>query len=76
MASPSLRLWQPSEQWGPPPQLWHRLVLAPLLSDPQLEPGGAVSAAAAEGGGGTVLGAEGEEALTSKGWVKTYRYDK
>jgi hypothetical protein len=34
-------------------------------------PGGAVSAAAAEGGGGTTLGAEGDEALTSKGWVKT-----
>jgi hypothetical protein len=39
-------------------------------------PGGAVSAAAAGGGGGTTLGAEGEEALTSKGWVKTCRHDK
>jgi hypothetical protein len=39
-------------------------------------PGGAVSAAAAGGGGGTTLGAEGEEALTSKGWVKTRRHDK
>jgi hypothetical protein len=36
-------------------------------------PGGAVSAAAAGGGGGTTLGAEGEEAPTSKGWVKTCR---
>jgi hypothetical protein len=35
-------------------------------------PDGAVSAAAAGGGGGTTMGAEGEEALTSKGWVKTY----
>jgi hypothetical protein len=38
--------------------------------------GGAVSVAAAGGGGGTTLGAEGEEALTSKGWVKTHRHDK
>jgi hypothetical protein len=28
------------------------------------------------GGGGAALGAEGEEALTSKGWVKTNRHDK
>jgi hypothetical protein len=77
-ASPSLRLWQPSEQWGPPPPLRHRSALAPLLPDPQQKPGGggAVSAAAAGGGGGTTLGAEGEEALTSKGWVKTRRHDK
>jgi hypothetical protein len=40
------------------------------------EPGGAVSAAAARGGGGTTLGAEGEEALTNKGWVKTRPHDK
>jgi hypothetical protein len=40
------------------------------------EPGGAVSAAAAEGGGGTTLGAEGEEAMTSKGWVKTRQHGK
>jgi hypothetical protein len=40
------------------------------------EPGGAVSAAAAGGRGGVALGAEGEEALTSKGWVKTRRRDK
>ena len=40
------------------------------------EPGGAVSTTAAGGGGGTTLGAEGEEALTSKGWVKTRRHDK
>jgi hypothetical protein len=39
-------------------------------------PGGAVSAAAARGGGGTTLGVEEEEALTSKGWVKTHRHDK
>jgi hypothetical protein len=39
-------------------------------------PGGAVSAAATGGGGGTTLGVEGEEALTSKGWVKTRRHDK
>jgi hypothetical protein len=38
--------------------------------------GGSVSAAAAGGGGGTTLGGEGEEALTSKGWVKTYRHVK
>jgi hypothetical protein len=37
--SPSLRLRQPSEQWGPPPMLRHRLALAPLLPDPQWEPG-------------------------------------
>jgi hypothetical protein len=35
-----------------------------------------VSAVAAGGGGGTTLGAEGEEALTSKGWVKTYQHVK
>jgi hypothetical protein len=40
------------------------------------EPGGAVSMVAAGGGGGTTLGAEGEEALTSKGWVKTRQHDK
>jgi hypothetical protein len=40
------------------------------------EPGGTVSAAAAGGGGGTTLGAEGEEALTSKGWVKTCRHNR
>jgi hypothetical protein len=40
------------------------------------EPDGAVSAAAAGGGEGAALGVEGEEALTSKGWVKTRRYDK
>jgi hypothetical protein len=28
------------------------------------------------GGGGAALGAEGEEALTNKGWVKTRRHDK
>jgi hypothetical protein len=28
------------------------------------------------GGGGAALGAEGEEALTSKEWVKTHRHDK
>jgi hypothetical protein len=33
-ASPSLRLWQPPEQWGPPPPLRHRLALVPLLPDP------------------------------------------
>jgi hypothetical protein len=33
-------------------------------------PGGAVSVAAAGGGGGTTLGAEGEEALTSEGWLR------
>src|SRR5688572_10554793 len=38
--------------------------------------GGTVSVAAAGGGGGTTLGVEGEEALTSKGWVKTRRHDK
>jgi hypothetical protein len=27
-------------------------------------------------GGGATLRAEGEEALTSKGWVKTHRHDK
>jgi hypothetical protein len=42
-ASPSLRLWQPSEQWGPPPSLRHRLALAPLLPDPQREPRGPVA---------------------------------
>jgi hypothetical protein len=42
-ASLSLRLWRPSEQWGTPPLLRHRLVLAPLLLDPQLEPGGLVA---------------------------------
>jgi hypothetical protein len=40
------------------------------------EPGGAVSVAAAGGGGGAALGAEGEEALTSKGWVKTHRHNR
>jgi hypothetical protein len=40
------------------------------------EPGGAVSVAVVRGGGGAALGAEGEEALTSKGWVKTRRHDK
>jgi hypothetical protein len=39
-------------------------------------PCGTVSAAVAGGGGGAALGAEGEEALTSEGWVKTRRYDK
>jgi hypothetical protein len=39
-------------------------------------PDGAVSTVAVGGGGGTTLGAEGEEALTSKGWVKTYRHVK
>jgi hypothetical protein len=39
------------------------------------EPGGAVSTAAAGGGAGTTLGAEGEEALTSKGSVKTRQHD-
>jgi hypothetical protein len=39
-------------------------------------PGGAVSAAAAGGGGGTTLEAEGEEALTSKGWAKTCQHFK
>jgi hypothetical protein len=47
---------------GPPARTWG--------------PGGAVSAAPAGGGGGTALGAEGEEALTSKGWVKTCRHVK
>jgi hypothetical protein len=28
------------------------------------------------GGGGATLGAEGEEYLTCKGWVKTHRHDK
>jgi hypothetical protein len=28
------------------------------------------------GGGGATLGAEGEEALKSKGWVKTHQHDK
>jgi hypothetical protein len=32
--------------------------------------------AAAGGGGGTTLGAEGKEALTNSGWVKTHRRDK
>jgi hypothetical protein len=41
--SPSLRLWQPSEQWGPPPPLGHHLALALLLPDPQLEPRGPVA---------------------------------
>jgi hypothetical protein len=36
----------------------------------------AVSVVAAGGGGGTTLGAEGEEALTSRGWVKTCRHVK
>jgi hypothetical protein len=42
-ALPSLRLWQSSKQWGPPPPLWHRLALVPLLPDPQREPGGPVA---------------------------------
>jgi hypothetical protein len=40
------------------------------------EPGGAVAAEVAGGGGGAALGAKGEEALRSKGWVKTRRHDK
>jgi hypothetical protein len=36
------------------------------------EPGGAVSAAAAEGGGCATLGAEVEEAMTSKGWCRRF----
>jgi hypothetical protein len=40
------------------------------------EPGGTVSAAAAGGGGGAALGVEGEEALTSKGWVKTHQHNR
>jgi hypothetical protein len=47
---------------------------APLLVDAccwKPDPSGMVS-----GGGGATLGAEGEEALTSKGWVKTRRHDK
>ena len=47
---------------GPPAEAWG--------------PSGAVSAVVAGGGGGTTLGSEGEEALTSKGWVKTCRHDK
>jgi hypothetical protein len=39
-------------------------------------PGGAVSAAAAGGEGGTTLGAKGEEALINKGWVKARRHGK
>jgi hypothetical protein len=39
-------------------------------------PGGAVLTASAGGGGGTTLGVDGEEALTSKGWVKTCRHKK
>jgi hypothetical protein len=39
-------------------------------------PDGAISVVAAGGGGGTTLGVEGEEALTSKGWVKTCRHVK
>jgi hypothetical protein len=39
-------------------------------------PGGAVLVATTEGGGCTTLGAEGEEALTNSGWVKTHRRDK
>jgi hypothetical protein len=39
-------------------------------------PGGAVSTAAAGCGGGATLGAEGEEALTSKVWVKTRRHNR
>jgi hypothetical protein len=38
--------------------------------------GGTVLAVAAGEGGGAALGAEGEEALTNKGWVKTRRHDK
>ena len=40
-------------------------------AESQDPPAGMVS-----GGGGATLGAEGEEALTSKGWVKTRRHDK
>jgi hypothetical protein len=40
------------------------------------EPGGAVSVAVAGGRGGAALGAEGEEALASKGWVKTRRHNR
>jgi hypothetical protein len=40
------------------------------------EPGGTVSVAAAGGGGGVALGAEREEALTSKGWVRTHRHNR
>jgi hypothetical protein len=43
MALPLLRLWQLSEQWGPPLPLRHRLALALLLPDPQLEPRGPVA---------------------------------
>jgi hypothetical protein len=43
MASPSLRLRQLSEQWGPLPPLRRRLTLAPLLPDPQLEHGSPVA---------------------------------
>jgi hypothetical protein len=39
-------------------------------------PSGTISAAAARGEGGMTLGAEGEEALTSKGWIKTRQHDK
>jgi hypothetical protein len=39
-------------------------------------PDDAVSAVETGGGGGTTLGAEGEEALTNKGWVKTCRHVK
>jgi hypothetical protein len=47
---------------------------APLPADAccwKLDPPDMVS-----GGGGVALGAEGEEALTSKEWVKTRRHDK
>jgi hypothetical protein len=46
---------------------------------PQIQgvtPGGAVSVVAAGGRGGTALEAEGEEALSSKGWVKTRRHNR
>jgi hypothetical protein len=39
-------------------------------------PGGAVLMAVARGGGGMTLEAEGEEALISKGWVKTCWHGK
>jgi hypothetical protein len=43
MASPSLRLRQPSRQLGPPPPLRRHLMLASLLPDPQLEHGSPVA---------------------------------
>jgi hypothetical protein len=47
---------------GPPPGAWG--------------PDGAVSAVAAGGGRGATLEPEGEEALASKGWVKTCQHNK